>query len=272
MPTSTADSVSVNGLDMYYESHGSGSPVVLLHGAMCTIETDFAKVLPALAESYRVIAVEQQGHGRTTDIDRPLSYEQMAEDTVLLLRELGIEQADFFGFSMGGGIALQIAMRQPERVRKLVAVGGIAFSPEGLYSELLAGMDQMTPEMLEGTPFQLSYAKLAPNPEDWPTLVEKVKQMDLAWKGWTPDEIKTITAPTLVAVGDSDIARPEHVVELFRLLGGGVPGDLGGLPASQLAVLPGTGHMAFMERADWLTPMITDFLDAPMRDQPTRWG
>jgi pimeloyl-ACP methyl ester carboxylesterase len=250
-------------LDLYYEIHGAGRPTLLLHGAFMTIDL-MGPLLPGLAQSRQVIAVEQQGHGHTADIDRPLTYEQMAEDTAALLRQLEVEQADFFGYSMGGAIALQIAMRHPELVRKLVPAGGTAYRPDGLYPEILEGIEHMTPEALAGSEFEKAYARTAPSPENWPALIARMQELDGGWKGWSPEDIQAIAAPTLVIIGDSDIVRPEHAVELFRLLGGGVPGDLAGLPRAQLAVLPGTTHVGLVDRADWLISMVSEFLDAPM--------
>ena len=254
---------AVNGLEMYYEIHGTGRPLVVLHGALMTIE-NFGKVLPSLAESRQVIAIEQQAHGRTADVDRPFRYAQMADDTAALLEQLGVEQADVFGYSMGGGIALELAIRHPGLVRKLV-VAAAAASNEGIYPEVLEGIEKLKAEDLAGSPWQEAYAGVAPNPEDWPALLGKVQELDQEFEGWPPEAISAIEAPALVVVGDADIVRPEHAVELFRLLGGGVPADLGGgLPDARLAVLPGTTHVTILERADWLTPMITEFLDAPM--------
>ena len=253
--------VPVNGLKMYYEIHGSGRPLVLLHGNLSTIGTSFGKVLPMLASTRRIIAVEQQGHGHTADIDRPFSLEQWAEDTTALLRHLGIEQADFFGYSSGGAVALEIALRSPTLVRKLVWAGGTSYRRDGFYPELLAGGEAMKPEDLDGSPF---HASIAPHPEHWHRLVAKVADLDRSTLGWSREAIQSIKAPTLLIIGDSDIVRPEHVVEMFRLLEGGVAGDLVGLPRSQLAVLPGTTHVTLADRAEWLASMITEFLDAPM--------
>ncbi|KKG09870.1 alpha/beta hydrolase [Methanosarcina sp. 2.H.T.1A.6] len=255
--------VPVNGIDMYYEIHGTGRPLVLLHGALTTIETSFGKFLPSFSKTQQVIAVEQQAHGHTADIDRPLTYEQMAEDTVALLRQLKIEKADLFGYSMGAAIALQIAIKHPDLVRKLVAVS-VAYNNDGLYPEILQGEEKLKPEDLDGTEWQKAYARIAPNPEHWPVLIAKEQQLTREFKGWAPDEIRKIEAPTLIIIGDSDIVRPEHAIEIFLLLGGGVPGDLTGLPRSRLAVLPGTTHVTLVERADWLLSMITEFLDSPM--------
>ena len=164
---------------------------------------------------------------------------------------------------MGAGIALQIAIGHPDLVRKLV-VAAVTYNRDGFHPGLLAGIETITPEALAGSPFQEEYARIAPNPEDWPTLITKVQQLDREIPDWPPEAIQSIKASTLVMIGDSDIVRPEHAVEMFRLLGGGVAGDVVGLPRSQLAVLPGTTHVTLVERADWLLSMITAFLDAPM--------
>jgi pimeloyl-ACP methyl ester carboxylesterase len=257
----------VNGLNMYYEIHGTGQPLVLLHGAYMTIDA-MGEVVPSLAESRQVIAVELQGHGRTADVDRPLSYEQMADDVAALLRHLGIEEADVFGFSTGGGVAFQLAIRHPEVVRKLV-VASASYTSDGVHPELLEMTPSITPETFAGSPIEEAYLRTAPNPDDFPNLVTKLKRLDMEPFAWSQEDIRGIAAPTLIIVGDSDAIRLEHAVELFRLLGGGVMGDLAGLPKSQLAVLPGTVHFipsgsAVLDRADWLVPMIGGFLDAPM--------
>lgn len=256
--------IPVNDLKMYHEIHGSGRPLVLLHGNLSTIGTSFGKVLPRLATTRQIIAVEQQGHGHTADIDRPFSIEQWAHDTSALLHHLGIEQADFFGYSSGGAVALEIALRSPALVRKLVWAGGTSYRRDGLYPELLKASEAMQPADLDGSPFQQAYASVAPHPEQWHRLVAKIADLDRATLGWPREAIQSAKTPTLLIVGDSDIVRPEHVVEMFRLLGGGVVGDLVGLPHSQLAVLPGTTHVTLTDRAEWLASMITAFLDTPM--------
>jgi len=254
----------VNGLKMYYEVRGpaSGVPLVLMHGAFSNIETDFAKMLPALSKTRKIIAIEQQGHGHTPDTDSALTYEQMADNTAELLRQLRVTRADFLGYSMGGATGMYVAVRHPELVRKLIFVGGASYKPDGFYSQLLEGEKKMTAEDLAGTPWQKAYARMAPNPHDWPKLVEKIKQLDLTWRGLRDDDLRSIKAPTLLIVGDADVVKPEHVVQMLRLLGGGVPGDIVGLPRSQLAVLPGTTHVTIIGKTDWLLSMITPFLNA----------
>ena len=256
----------VNGLKMYYEVRGPqrGTPIVFLHGAFSNIESDFGKILPTIAKTRQVIAIEQQGHGRTADIDRPLTYEQMADDVAELLRQLRVNNADFVGYSMGGGVAMYVAVRHPELVRKLVYAGGASYDPDGYYPELLDGEKKMTPDAFVGTPWLKTYMRIAPNKSDWPKLVEKIKVLDLNWRGLSDDQLRSIKVPTMIIVGDADVVRPEHVVKMFRLLGGGVPGDLVGLPRSRLAVLPGTTHVTLITRTNWLLSMIPEFLDAPV--------
>jgi pimeloyl-ACP methyl ester carboxylesterase len=256
----------VNGLRMYYEIHGDGGvPLVIIHGAFGTVDM-FGLLVPALAETRRVITVEMQGHGRTADVDRPLTYEQLADDVAALVQYLGIEQVDVFGYSLGGFIAQQVTIRHPELVRKLVVVSA-AFNREGVYPEVWEGIEALTPELFAGSPPQTEYARLAPNPEDWPTLVEKVKELEREFVGWPAEDIAAIESPTLLIMGDADIVRLDHAAEMIHLLGGGVPGDFGALPSDQLAVLPGTNHVGVMLRTDWLLPMITQFLDAPMPEE-----
>jgi pimeloyl-ACP methyl ester carboxylesterase len=239
---------------------------VLLHGNLSTISTSFGKVLPRLASTRKVIAIEQQGHGHTADIDRPFSLGQWAEDTSALLRHLGIEQADFFGYSSGGAVALEIALRGSTLVRKLVWAGGTSYRRDGLYPELNLGRERMKPEELDGSPFHQAYLSVAPEPSQWHRLVAKIGEFDRSIEDRSREELATLQAPALLIIGDADIVRPEHTVEMFRLLGGGVIGDLVGLPRSRLAVLPGTTHVTLVDRAEWLSSMITEFLDAHLGD------
>lgn len=257
----------VNGLQMYYEIHGEhrddAPPVVLLHGAFSGIGTSFGAILPGLAAFRELLAVELQGHARTADIDRPLRAEFMADDIAALLDYLNIERADLFAYSMGTEVALHFVTKYPERVRKQVLVS-VSYTLAGLHPGMMEGMDQMRPEMLHGSPFHDEYMALAPDPDAFPALFEKKQEHDRAIEDYPADAIRGIQAPTMIVIGDSDIVQPEHAVEMFRLLGGGVIGDLAGLPNSRLAILPGTTHITVMHRAEWLVPMIEEFLAAPM--------
>lgn len=256
--------VLVNGLQMYYEIHGVGQPLVLLHGAFSAIGTSFGKLLPSLAQSRQVIAFELQGHGRTADIDRPMSLEGMADDVAAALPQLRFERADILGYSMGAGVALHVAIRHPDVVRKLVLTSG-TYKLSGVHPGIMEGLGEMKPEMMFGSPWHEEYMRLAPHPENFTTLFAKKTQMDRGTKDLTDETIRAIKAPTLLIIGDSDLVRPEHAVEMFRLLGGGVFGDTpAGLPNSQLAILPGASHVTIADRAELLVPMITRFLDAPL--------
>ena len=178
----------VNGLNMYYEIHGSGGqPLVLLHGAYGVIGM-FGSLLTDLAETRRVIVTELQGHGRTADIDRPIRYEPMADDVAALLQYLGIEQADIFGYSMGAGVAVQVAIRHSKLVRKLVAAS-VTYKREGMYPEVLAGIEQITSEVFIGSPMETEYQRLAPRPQDFPTLVTKLVDLDTQVQDWPADDI-----------------------------------------------------------------------------------
>lgn len=261
--TTTSGYAPVNGLQMYYEEHGSGRPLVLIHGALSGIGTSFGTVLPYLAKNRRVIAVEFQAHGRTADVDRPLTVPQLAEDVAALIRHLGVEEADLFGYSMGSAIALQVAVAHPELVGKLV-LATIGIDDTAMHPGVLDGIEELKPEHLAGTPFAEEYARIAPDPAGWATTVEKIKQLDMNMHTWPAEQVRAVAAPTLLMFGDSDIVRPEHAVEVFRLLGGGVAGDTAGLPKSQLAILPGTTHISLVQKTDWVVSMVEAFLDRPV--------
>jgi pimeloyl-ACP methyl ester carboxylesterase len=258
---------SVNGLNMYYEIHGEGQPLVLLHGAFSAIGTSFGRILPGLAERRQVIAFELQGHGRTADIDRPMTLEGMAEDVAAALPQLGIEQADVFGYSSGGSVALHLAVRHPELLRKLVLMS-VSYTLSGVHPGLMEGVGEMKPEMMYGSPWHQEYMQIAPHPEHFTRLFAKKTEMDRQIKDFSEDAIRGIKSPTLLIIGDSDLIRPEHAVEFFRLLGGGVFGDTpAGLPNSQLAIIPGTSHVSIVDRAELLVPMINSFLDVPIKNE-----
>jgi pimeloyl-ACP methyl ester carboxylesterase len=257
--------VSVNGPQMYYEIHGKGQPLVLVHGAFSAIGTSFGKLLPGLSEKRQVIAFELQAHGRTADIERPLTLEAMADDVAEGIRQLGLGQADILGYSMGAGVALHLVIRHPELVRKLIFASG-TYKLSGVHPGLMEGMGEMKPEMMYGSPWHEEYMRIAPRPQDFSRLFAKKSEMDRQLKDLSEDTIRAIKSPTLIILGDSDMVQPEHAVEMFRLPGGGVFGDTpAGLPNSQLAVLPGTSHVTVVDHADWLVSMINSFLDAPVK-------
>lgn len=246
-------------LELYYETLGSGPPLVLIHGSLMTV--GLLNDYPALlAADRQVIAVELQGHGHTRDIARPLRYEFLADDIAALLDHLGLAQADLVGYSLGAGVAVQVAIRHPSRVRRLVTMS-VTYRSEGLHPEMTApGSADGALEQLAGSRYHRAYEAVAPDPALWPGLVRKVLDLDAQPQRWPAERVAAIEAPVMLVVADSDIVRLEHAVEMFHLLGGGIAGDLHGLPRSRLAVLPGTTHTGLCDRAPWAVPMITEFL------------
>jgi pimeloyl-ACP methyl ester carboxylesterase len=242
----------VNGLKMYYEVHGRGKPLVLLHGAFATAE-GWAGLLPQLTKNRQVIVVELQGHGHTADIDRPLSFKQMADDTAALLQLLKIKDADVFGYSMGGGTALSLAINHPELVHKLALLGtGTRPSKESFDPAAYQQLKSITPENFNFPQVKDPYVKVAPDPSKWPVLVSKVLKMDDDFKGYSEKEVKSIKAPTLIMMGDRDGVRMEHAVEMYRLI-----------PNSQLSIFPNGDHFVLFMNSDKVLSTLESFLDAP---------
>jgi pimeloyl-ACP methyl ester carboxylesterase len=224
-------------------------PLVLLHGGGDTIQTSFGKILPELARKRRVIAFERQGYGHTADIERPFSFEQFANDTVALLDYLGIPEADLFGFSNGGTVALHVAIGHPERVRKLVLASAF-FSHDAAEPAFWNGFATATPDIMPKI-LRDAYFAVTPNPENFERFFYKGVNLMRNFQDIPREELQAMRAPALIICGDSDVMRPEHAVEEYRLI-----------PNAQLAVLPGTDHMDLTSRTDWLVPMIERFLDA----------
>jgi pimeloyl-ACP methyl ester carboxylesterase len=256
----------IDSLKMYYEVYGQGKPVVLLHGSFMNIPLNWAHIIPLLAKDHKVIVAEMQGHGRTKDIAREFSYENMADDVSGLLKHLKIDSADILGYSMGGGIAFQMAIRHPEQVRRLIVLSG-TYAHNGWYPDVEASFAKMTPDMFKGSPIEKMYDSLGQDPAHFPEFVTKVLSIDIKPYDWTK-EAKNIKAPILMAIGDADGVRYEHALELFRAKGGGKMGDLYGLPKSRLAILPGTTHIGMIQHTDILIPMVTDFLDSDLNTAP----
>ncbi len=251
----------VNGLKMYYEVHGTGRPIVLIHGAFCTIDSCLGELVKKLSKSRQVIAVELQGHGHTADIDRPLSSVSMADDVAALLRTLKITNTDVYGYSMGGGVATQLAIRHPALVRKLV-IAGASLTKDGAQPGTYDMIRALKPEMMEASPFHDAYKKTSPHPEKFRTLVKKISRLDTL-EGYKLDDIRKIKAPVLFLLGDADYATVEHGAQMLRLFGGGAFGDTGAPRAkSQLAILPGTSHLDLINRAELISALVTPFLDA----------
>ena len=247
----------VNGMQMYYEVSGKGEPLVVLHGAYMNIPA-MGAIIPELAKTHRVYALEFQGHGRTNDIDRPITYPNLADDVAAFMDVVGLKKADVFGYSMGAGAGLQLAIRHPEKVNRLV-VASVAYDARGFQPEFTAMIPQMSVEMF---PPQLEqeYRKLAVNPNGFRALATKLIQLEKEPLAWEAD-VKALKLPVFIIAGDADVATLEHTVAMFRLLGGGGMGDMGKpLPQSRLAILPASSHTAVINQVNLLHPMIEQFL------------
>jgi pimeloyl-ACP methyl ester carboxylesterase len=253
----------INGLSMYYEEHGEGDPLVLLHGGIAGGEI-YAAIAPRLAEGRRVIVPDLQGHGRTAHIDRPLRAEDLADDVAALIAQLGLERADVMGYSLGGGVTWRLAVQHPALVRRIVVVSA-ACRRDGSFPEVLAAMDAMSAEiapMMHQSPAYLHYAQHAPRPDDWPLHVGRTAEMVKVPFDWT-DEVARFEAPTMLVFADADSVTPDHVMELFRLRGGGLRDagwDGSARPVARLAVLPGQTHYDIVE-APGLVDAVLPFLD-----------
>jgi pimeloyl-ACP methyl ester carboxylesterase len=267
MPTASKSGYApVNGLKMYYEAHGSGRPLILLHSGLGAIEM-FSEILSALSRDRQAIAVDLQAHGRTADIDRPLSYQAMADDVAALIQYLKFEKADVMGYSVGGEVAVRTAIQHPEVVRKVVVVSA-AFSRNGWYPDVLAEMAKTGEDSaarMKQTPMYQLYSQLAPKPEDWPVLHTKLGEMLRKDYDWSKD-IPAIKVPVLLVFGDADAVRTAHAVQFFELLGGGKKDggwDGSGISNACLAILPGLTHYTIFSSPALVT-IVTPFLDAPM--------
>jgi pimeloyl-ACP methyl ester carboxylesterase len=253
LATAGGDYATVNGLRMYYEKHGAAKPgsppLVILHGGSGTIETSFARLLPLLAAGRQVIAVEQQGHGHTADVDRPLSYTQMADDTAALIGTLELGKVDCLGWSDGGNVALQLAIRHPEVVRKIVAASP-NFRADAMKAESVASIRSMSADDWP-PPVKAAYMRVAPDPQHWGAFIAKVKRLWLETPDWPEAQLKAIHIPVLLMYGDHDDIRLEHATLMYGLI-----------PGSQLAVLPGTSHFMLFEQPPLVAATTLTFLDS----------
>ena len=262
----TGEYADVNGISLYYETHGNGRPLVLLHGGLGSGEM-FGAILPTLAVYHKVILVDLQGHGRTADIDRPIDIRLMADDIAALITHLGLDKPDVFGYSLGGGVAFFTVAKHPELVGKAVIVSA-NIRRSAIYPEMLAQQEQVGPEAAEfmkQTPMYELYQRVAPRPEDFPKLLGKIGQAMSKDFDFT-DLVRGLKVPTLIACGDADMAPPSHYVEIFELLGGGQRdgGWMGeGRPAGghALAIIPNRTHYNVVE-SPVLAAAALEFLDA----------
>jgi pimeloyl-ACP methyl ester carboxylesterase len=235
--------------------------VVLLHGAFMTITNNWTDWIVELAKTRKVIAVEMQGHGRTADVERAISQENLADDVAALLDHLEILRTDLIGYSMGGGVAMQCAIRHPDKVRKVVVISS-GFRRDGMAKEGLDAIASLSAETFKGSPIEDEYKKLSPTPDAFPKFIDRMLATASKGQDMGADELTATTAPMFFIFGDADGIRLEHVAEMFRLKGGDVYGDVRPRSESRLAILPDTTHVTLMQRMGVIVPMMNDFLDA----------
>jgi pimeloyl-ACP methyl ester carboxylesterase len=251
---STTGYADVNGLHLYYETYGSGAPLVLLHGGMLTIDLNFASLIPTLAQTHTVIGVEMQGHGRTANIDREITYANLATDIVALLDYLGIERAAVLGHSMGGGVALELAVNHPDRVSAIVPISA-SVSKDGMHPDLLDPStfetSSIMPTAQDFAAFKGAYERLSPHPEQFDAFLMSLSGMDSDFAGWTDEQLAGISCPVLIVQGDNDFTTVAHAGVM-----------LAKIPNSTLAVIPATTHMQVTRRDTILLPVLEQFFAA----------
>jgi pimeloyl-ACP methyl ester carboxylesterase len=259
----------INGLSLYHEVYGelgrsTTPPLLLVPGAFMDTGS-MTSWVSAFAATRSVIIFDQQGHGRTPDTSRTMSYEQFADDAAALLRALDVERADAMGYSQGGGVALQLALRHPDLVDKLVVMSA-SYRRDGLYASVLTGIEGLRAAAFAGTPVEQAFQRHTPEATAFDAYVEKMKVLGSNDLDLSDAQVSSLTARTMVVVGDADVVRPEHALTLFRLRGGGdeeaaATGTLQGVPAARLVILPGTSHLGISAASAVVVPMVTAFLD-----------
>lgn len=255
----------VNGLKMYYEIHGSGEPVVLLHGAFMAISGDWSDWIKELSKTRKVIAVEMQGHGRTADIKRDITFENLADDVAGLLDYLKIPNAYVLGYSLGGGTALQFAIRHPEKARRVIVLSA-PFRRDGWVKEANDFWPNLSAELFKGSPMEAEYKRLSPTPDKFPGLVDHIRRMAMRPYDFGAEKLKATKAPMFFIFGDADGVRFDHIAEMYRLKGGGnIHGDMQPRPESRLAILPDTTHVTLMNRTSIIVPMVNEFLEGSVQ-------
>jgi pimeloyl-ACP methyl ester carboxylesterase len=250
----------VNGIKMYYEVHGEGKPIVLLHGSYMSIPLNWSDMIPQLAKNHKIIAVELQGHGRTADTDRPFTYTTLADDIAALLKQLKVDKTDILGYSFGATVGLQFAIKYPALTNKLVFISSV-YKLDGWIKAARDLFPTIVPEFFEHTPLKTQYDSLAPDKGHWKQFVNKLTKFDATPFDLGADNVKSLKCPVLLIKGDNDGVELNHVADMYTLLGGGVFGDMAGLPKSQLAILPAMTHVSLMMATDQLMRYINPFLD-----------
>ena len=279
MTPSRSGHVPINGLRLYFEVHGelgiSGAvPLLLIPGAFLSTDS-MAPWVDALAPGRPVVLFDQQGHGRTADAPRAMSYEQFGDDAAALLQALEIERSDVMGYSQGGGVALQLALRHPERVGKLVTMSA-TYRQDGWYPAVLQALAGLSGDLFTDTPVGEAFRRHTADPAAFAAYIDKMRVLNLEDQQISDDQMRSIRARTMVIVGDADGVRPEHAVAMFKLRGGGdeeaaATGAISGVPGARLVILPATSHISISAAVQVLEPMITAFLDDVAPANPSLW-
>lgn len=269
MTPSRSGHLPINGLNLYHEVYGEigeskAPPLLLVPGAFMATES-MKSWVSAFVRKRAVIVFDQQGHGRTPDTSRTMSYEQFADDAAALLRALAVERADVMGYSQGGGVALQLALRHPTLVNKLVSMSA-TYRKDGLYPSVLKGIEDLTAGALAGTPVEKAFKEHTPDPTAFDAYVEKMKILGINDQNMSDAQVSSIAAQTMVIVGDADAVKPEHALAMFKLRGGGdeeaaAAGMLRKVPAARLVILAAMSHIGISAESAVLVPMVSAFLD-----------
>ena len=279
MPSFRSGHLPINGLQLYYEAHGelgaAGTvPLLLIPGAFLSTDSMAQWVAGFVAER-PVIVFDQQGHGRTADTARAMSYEQFGDDAAAVLQALEVKRADVMGYSQGGGVALQLALRHPQLVSKLVILSA-TYRRDGWYPSVARGLEGVAADFFADTPVGEAFRQHTTDPEAFAAYVEKMKVLGIEDQNITDAQMRSIQAKTMVIVGDADGVRPEHAVAMFTLRGGGdeeaaATGEISAVPPARLVILPATSHVSISAAVQVLEPMITEFLDDVPPANPSLW-
>jgi pimeloyl-ACP methyl ester carboxylesterase len=249
----------VNGLKIYYEVHGEGDPIILLHGSFMTINLNWAELIPELAKTRKVIALEMQGHGRTSDTQRPITYPALANDVAGVMKYLKIDSADILGYSFGGTIAYQLAIQNPAVVKKLIIISS-TYRSDGWQPEVRDVLKSLQPMFFDNTPLKTEYVKVAPDTSQWYKFTAKMIAFNNTSFNFGEQNIKSIKAPVLLIIGDNDGIDKTILINTYKLLGGAVFADMAGVPKSQLAIIPGSSHVSVMMQTGIIFSTVNSFL------------
>jgi pimeloyl-ACP methyl ester carboxylesterase len=267
MPTTVNKSLSpalsgyaqVNESEVYYEVHGAGDPIVLLHGAYMNINMNWSELIPVLSKTRKVIALELDGHGHTPLSQRPFSYQTLANDVAAVLKYLKIDSADILGFSYGGTVAYGFAIQHPAMTKKLIIISS-TYKSEGWLEIMYTMLAGLKPEIFDNTPLHAEYIQVAPDTSNWHKFIAKMFKFSAEKFNLGDDNIKNIKAPVLLIMGDNDGTDKKVLAETYSLLGGNVYGDVAGMPKSQLAILPAKGHGTLLMDTQAITALVSSFL------------